>query len=184
MPPVIRWVCENRKEIDGFLAPGHVSVVTGSNIFQPLAEKYAIPFAVAGFTGSELLSAIYALVRLQGQGRAVNLYSYVVSPQGNLTAQQAVNKYFVSCPAAWRGIGLLPESGLKLRPEYQLFDAGGADLTLDEGFQTGCRCADILTGSALPTECPLFGTVCTPQSPKGACMVSSEGSCHHYYLAL
>lgn len=183
MPPVIRWICENQGGVDGFLAPGHVSVVTGSRIFLPLAEEYGIPFAVAGFQGDELLTAIAALVKKQGHGCVMNLYPYAVTENGNEKARRAVQKYFAPCDAAWRGIGVIPDSGVTLRPEYAAFDAGSAGLTEDRGLNADCRCARVLTGAVLPDECPLFGKACTPQTPQGACMVSTEGSCYHYFLS-
>ncbi len=112
MPPVIDWVCKNAGNIDGFLAPGHVSVVTGSKIFENLSEKYKIPFVVAGFEPQQLMDAIYALVKRRGKAGVFNLYPSVVTREGNLQAQQLVQKYFEPCDAAWRGMGTLPDSGL------------------------------------------------------------------------
>jgi len=182
MPPVINWVCEKQGGIDGFLAPGHVSVITGSNIFNELSDHYQIPFAVAGFEGEQILTAIYALVRRQGKAGVMNLYPSAVTAQGNETAQHAVEKYFMPCDAAWRGMGVIADSGMMLREEYRMFDAGSANLNADHGAHSGCRCAQVLTGALKPTECPLFGTGCTPQSPQGACMVSAEGSCYNYFV--
>ena len=182
MPPVIDWVCRNQGGVDGFLAPGHVSVVTGSRIFRPLARRYGIPFAVAGFQGDELLVAIAALVKKRGSGCVMNLYPYAVTENGNEKAQAAVNQYFSPHDAAWRGIGVIPDSGMELRPEYARFDAGSGGLYEDKGTNADCRCGQVLTGALTPTQCPLFGTACTPQTPQGACMVSMEGSCYHYYL--
>ena len=182
MPPVIDLICEKQGGVDGFIAPGHVSVITGSDIFLPLSEKYGIPFVVAGFEGEQILAAVYALVKLRGKGVTMNLYPSAVTAKGNVTAQESVRKYFEPCDAAWRGIGLIPDSGIALKKEYALYDAGGAELTQDAGFEQGCSCAEVLTGAKSPLECPLFGKVCTPESPHGACMVSMEGSCFHYYV--
>lgn len=182
MPPVIAWVCEHQGNIDGFLAPGHVSVVTGSDIFLPLAERYGIPFVVAGFEPEQLLYSICALVELRGRGTVKNLYPSVVTAKGNPKAQQAVSRFFEPCDAAWRGMGVIPASGIRLRPEFQAFDAGSAELTQDCGFNPGCSCGKVLTGAVTPLECPMFGRRCTPQSPQGACMVSVEGSCYQYYV--
>lgn len=182
MPPVIDWVCANQGGIDGYLAPGHVSVITGSEVFRPLAEKYSIPFAVAGFEPEQLLLAIYALVRHCGEGKVMNLYPSVVSSEGNLNAQSTVKRFFRPCDASWRGMGLIRNSGMCLRPEYAEFDAGSAELVEDRSANPNCRCARVLTGAINPHECPLFGRVCTPQSPQGACMVSTEGSCYQYYI--
>lgn len=182
MPPVIDWVCANQGGIDGFLAPGHVSVITGSEIFRPLAERYSIPFVVSGFEPEQILLSLYALVKCRGMGKALNLYPSVVTPGGNHTAQQSVEKYFMPCDASWRGMGLIPGSGLCLRPEYQQFDSGSVALTEDHDANPACCCAKVLTGAIGPRQCPLFGKVCTPQFPQGACMVSTEGSCYQYYV--
>ena len=165
------------ERIHGFLAPGHVSVITGSRIFEPLARKYGLPFVVAGFEGKEILAAIAALVKLQGQGRVLNLYPSAVTEEGNREAQERVDRFFEPCDAAWRGIGVIAGSGRKLRKEYEAFDAGSAELMEDAGGNPACRCAQVLMGRIRPQECPLFGRVCTPQTPQGACMVSTEGSC-------
>lgn len=182
MPPVIDTICAKQGGVDGFLAPGHVSVITGSDIFIPLAEKYGIPFVVAGFEGEQILAAVYALVRLRGRGTVMNFYPSAVTARGNEEAQRSVRKYFEPCAAAWRGIGIIPDSGLALKKEYGRFSAGGAELTADAGFEAGCSCPEVLTGAKSPVECPLFGRVCTPETPHGACMVSTEGSCFHYYV--
>ena len=165
------------ERIHGFLAPGHVSVITGSRIFEPLARKYGLPFVVAGFEGKEILAAIAALVKLQGQGRVLNMYPSAVTEEGNREAQERVDRFFEPCDAAWRGIGVIAGSGRKLRKEYEAFDAGSAELMEDAGGNPACRCAQVLMGRIRPQECPLFGKVCTPQTPQGACMVSTEGSC-------
>ncbi len=181
MPPVINWICQNQGQVDGFLAPGHVSVITGSDAFIPLAQKYQLPFVVAGFTPDQLLSAIYMLVKHQGQGKVWNLYTSAVSPQGNRQAQEAICQFFEPCAASWRGIGTIPQSGLALKQEYQKFDAGSRDLCGDHTLHPLCQCAHVLIGKVAPHECPLFGTQCTPLHPQGACMVSAEGSCYHTY---
>ncbi len=182
MPPVIDWVCANQDGIDGFLAPGHVSVITGSSMFEPLAQTYSIPFAVSGFEPQQILLSIYALVRRRGKGDVMNLYPSAVTAEGNKAAQRVVNQYFESCDAAWRGMGVIAESGMCLRAEYAEFDAGSMNLTDDRSANPNCRCAKVLTGAISPHECPLFGSQCTPQIPQGACMVSTEGSCYQYYV--
>lgn len=180
MPPVIDWVCGNGSRIDGFLAPGHVSVITGSHVFQKLAEKHGLPFVIAGFDGEQLLAAVYTLVKCRGRAGAVNLYRSAVTEEGNKRAQAAVEHFFEPCGAAWRGIGIIPSSGLRLREAYARFDAGSVGLDSDHEHNPLCRCAQILTGAQTPVSCPLFGTECTPQHPQGACMVSAEGSCYQY----
>lgn len=196
MPQVIRWVVSSAKSagetteredksdegrIDGFLAPGHVCAVTGYGEYEKLAAETGMPFVVSGFTGPQLIASIFRLVQLRGKDTCENLYPEVVSRSGNAPAKGAVKKYFEPCDAAWRGMGIIPMSGLCLRQEYMHRDAGSFGLTGDHAGR-GCRCASVLTGKIRPTECPLFGKACTPQNPNGACMVSQEGSCYNWYV--
>ncbi len=184
MPGAISYLCENGAEIDGFIAPGHVSAVTGSDYFNALAEKYSIPFAVSGFGAKELVIAIYGLVKMveAGQARVENYYTSVVESGKNEIIEAQLKKYFKTADVAWRGMGILPDTGLVLREEYSQFDAGSAGLNVDNKKNKACRCGEILMGKAKPTDCPLFGKVCTPSSPAGACMVSEEGSCFNVFL--
>lgn len=182
MPPAIDWVCR-QGQVDGFLAPGHVSVVTGSRLFEPLAERYRLPFAVAGFSGESILAALYGLTKSTGKGTVLNLYPSVVTRDGNRQAWEAVEECFVPCDAAWRGIGIIKDSGLKLKAEYERFDAGSGGLMEDREANRACRCAQVLVGRLEPAGCPLFGKACTPTTPQGACMVSTEGSCYHAFLS-
>jgi hydrogenase expression/formation protein HypD len=180
MPQAISYVLEHSSgRIDGLLAPGHVSVITGSGLFEPLADRFRVPFVVAGFDDRHLLSGIYALVRLieAKSPRILNLYPSAVTGQGNIRAQEKIREFFEPCDASWRGIGVLPASGLILREEFEDYDAGSKDLTEDRARNRACRCSEILVGNASPAECPLFAKSCTPENPVGACMVSSEGSC-------
>ena len=181
MPEAIGFLCENGAPINGFIAPGHVSVVTGSRIFEPIAKKYGLPFGVSGFEGAEILTALYAIVKMRGQGCVINCYPAVVTAEGNVDAQASVEKYFEPADAVWRGMGSIPGSGRILRKEYAAFDAGSRDLTEDKKKNQACRCDQVLMGKIKPTECPLFGKVCTPLKPQGACMVSTEGNCFSWY---
>lgn len=180
MPAVIDKVLSMENGITGMIAPGHVSVITGYGIFTPFAEKYGIPFVVAGFEGVQLLSAIWALTRLKGNGVVKNLYTEAVKKEKNENSYRLVEKYFEPCSAAWRGLGIIENSGMKLRDEYACFDAGSEGL-IDDFIPKGCSCAEVITGTKKPEECPLFGKVCTPMNPVGACMVSHEGSCFNYF---
>ncbi len=184
MPLVIEWVCRMQGGIDGFLAPGHVSVITGSNLFEPLAKEFHVPFAVAGFEGEQILIALFALVKMisHGENRVMNLYPSAVTAEGNKTAQDMISRYFEPCDAAWRGMGIVPDSGMTLREEYSAYDAGSRGLFSDHSHHPKCRCAQVITGAEKPPECKLFGTVCTPDKPQGACMVSTEGSCYSYFV--
>lgn len=179
MPGAIEWICEKNSGIGGFIAPGHVSVITGSDAFVPIAQKYSVPFAIAGFDGEAILAAIYALIQLKGQGRVVNLYPSVVIKEGNQNARERLARYFEPEDAGWRGMGEIASSGLYLRDEFAQFDAGSRGLN-DDRENAGCMCGEVLTGSP-PAACPLFGKACTPENPKGACMVSLEGACHSWY---
>jgi hydrogenase expression/formation protein HypD len=183
MPKAIEWLMENGAKIDGFLAPGHVCAITGSAYFSELAERYHIPFAAAGFADRELLIAIYGLVRMveEGCAKVRNFYPAVVETDGNPVAMQKLAKYFAPCEATWRGMGAIADSGLRLRDEYASYDAGSMGLDEDRKKNRGCCCGEILKGNMRPCECPLFGKVCSPQNPQGACMVSYEGSCFQAY---
>ena len=178
MPAAVSYLLDSGADLQGFLAPGHVCAVTGSEAFVPLAEKYGIPFAVAGFEGEELLAALYGLLRMQGKGTVKNFYPTVVTAEGNPKAKAMIERYFQPTDAAWRGLGIIPGSGMCLRPAYAAFDAGSSDLTEDHQHNPACRCGQVLTGKLAPTDCPLFGKICTPLTPQGVCMVSEEGSCH------
>lgn len=210
MPGVIEYLCENGASIDGYLAPGHVAAVTGSKLFAPLAEKYGIPFVVSGFEGEEILEALCEIVEIAskqdsfGVEKTVesvvkdvacvsenvklsvvrNCYPEVVSYEGNAKAQELVSKYFTPSDAAWRGMGVISDTGMELRPEYVKFDAGSQGLNEDHKRNKACCCDQILMGKMQPHQCPLFGKVCKPLTPQGACMVSTEGCCHSAYASL
>lgn len=183
MVPVIDALLSNGCDIDGFIAPGHVSVITGENEFMGLAKKYGVPFAVTGFGMDELVSGIWGLVRMISQGEETvrNFYPSVVKKEGNEKAREKIGEYFEKGDAYWRGIGIILKSGLYLKKEFERYDAGSRDLMLDEKYDQMCCCDRILTGRMEPSGCPLFGGKCTPLSPRGACMVSSEGSCYTEY---
>ncbi len=182
MPEVIRWVVKNGGGIDGFIAPGHVAAVTGSDIFKELSKELGIPFAVSGFEGEQLLLTIYSLVSMKGKSGIKNFYKSVVSEEGNIKAQSIVNKYFEPADSSWRGMGKIPGSGMILKDEYREYDAGSIGLDEDH-MPPGCSCASVLVGKVKPYECPLFGKVCTPDNAHGACMVSTEGSCYNYFVS-
>lgn len=168
--------------IDGFIAPGHVSVVIGSGVFEELARETGLPFAVAGFEGPGLLAAIGALVKMRGQARCINRYKSVVTREGNVEGQALMNKYFEEAPAVWRGMGEIASSGRLIRPEFAAFDAGSRGLDDDQKINKACSCDKVLMGKMRPDECPLFRKVCSPLTPQGACMVSPEGSCHTAFM--
>ena len=182
MPQVIRWVVRNGGGIDGFIAPGHVAAITGSNVFKELSDELSIPFVVSGFEGAQLLLTIYALISMKGKSGIKNLYKNVVTEDGNVKARELVDKYFTKADSAWRGMGTIHDSGMILRDEYKEYDAGSFGLDEDH-MPPGCSCASVLVGKVKPNECPLFGKNCTPDNAHGACMVSTEGSCYNYFVS-
>ena len=172
-------------KIDGFICPGHVSVITGLKPYEELVEKYQVPCVVTGFEPVDILQGVLMLVKQieENSPKAEIQYTRVVKPEGNQKAMELMFKVFEPVDATWRGIGVIPKSGLALREEYAEHDASKAfDIEVEEAKEPpGCRCGDILKGLITPPECPLFGKVCTPTHPVGPCMVSSEGSCAAYY---
>jgi hydrogenase expression/formation protein HypD len=186
VPPAIRALLgtpENR--VQGFIAPGHVCTVMGYQEYESLVRDFAIPIVVGGFEPVDLLESILMLVKQleRGEARAENQYVRSVSYQGNLPAQQILKDVFEIADQKWRGIGNIPRSGLRLRPEYAAYDADKIfDLqliTVDEPAE--CISAQVLQGLKKPTDCPAFAIRCTPENPLGAPMVSAEGACAAYY---
>jgi len=172
-------------ELNGFLLPGHVSVIIGSDAYQILPEKFGIGGVVTGFEPLDILIGIQKLVKQNQTNNPVieNEYSRVVTKKGNEQAQKVIDQVLKVEDALWRGIGWIPKSGLGIREDFQEFDAFkkyGITLT-EKADKTGCRCADVLKGKIIPSECPLFEKTCKPNNPIGPCMVSSEGSCAAYY---
>ncbi len=182
--PALDWLCTNEPDIDGFIAPGHVAVITGTKEYSYLADKYKKPFAVAGFEAEHVLVAIYDLVIQISRGKSEvhNLYKSVVSDEGNVQARKIIERYFEPMPAFWRGIGMISGSGLDIRSEYADYSV---EMTLEDEMisdkSTGCKCGEVITGRIEPHECPLFGKICTPSKPVGPCMVSQEGTCGIHY---
>ena len=181
--PAISFICENEAQIDAFLCPGHVSVITGCNIYKELAAKYRKPFVVAGFEGAHILLAIYEIVH-QIQNKAYemkNLYPNAVSEMGNEKALKMMADYFEITDDYWRGIGMIEKSALKLRPQYRTYDAGSTVEIRAEQLPQGCRCKEVILGRADPSDCPLFAKKCSPLNAIGPCMVSTEGVCGIWY---
>ena len=171
--------------VEGYICPGHVCTVTGLGPFRPLAEEFNIPAAVAGFEPVDILRAVLFLVKQRntGEARLENLYRRSVRDAGNPKALSFIEEVFMPSDSWWRGLGVLPGSGLALRPEYKAHDiAHVLPVEVPESEEPkGCRCGEILKGMISPPECPLFGKACTPQKPVGACMVSREGACAAAY---
>lgn len=181
--PAIQWICENESGIDGFICPGHVSVITGSKVYEPLAKRFHKPFVVAGFEGEHLLAVIYDLLRQHEEGRAEvkNLYQNAVKTDGNEKALHLMERFFAPGNAMWRGLGIIPDSGMYIKDEFRAMDGGSFGLNQDAELAPACSCPDVIVGRINPNECPMFGTVCTPTEPYGPCMVSAEGACGIWY---
>jgi len=178
-------MADQELQVDGLLCPGHVSAIIGSGAYRPLAERYRLACAVAGFEPADILAGLLSLIRQINQGRpgVENCYTRAVSEEGNLRAQHLIDQVFEPADSEWRGLGTIPGSGLVLREQYRRFDGmvqlGIAVQPAPE--PKGCRCGEILKGRMLPPECPLYGKACTPLQPVGPCMVSNEGTCAAYY---
>lgn len=186
VPPVLRLLLEKKAcEIDAFLLPGHVSTILGLAPYAFLVEDYGVPGAVAGFKAEDILLGLCGLASdlVNGRPSIRNAYPRAVADTGNPKALALLNEVFTPKAALWRGLGEIESSGLAIKPNYARYDAcERLGITLKEVPKpAGCRCGDVLMGAILPKDCPLFGRVCTPRSPVGPCMVSTEGSCAAWY---
>ncbi|RMG35756.1 MAG: hydrogenase formation protein HypD [Planctomycetota bacterium] len=172
--------------IEAFLAAGHVCTVAGYECYRPFVERFGLPVVVTGFEPVDLLAGIFECVRQleAGEARLCNRYTRSARSQGNRRATELVQDVYEICDRPWRGIGIVPAGGLRLRPAYARFDA---EARFDRGTAmrvaepSDCRAGEVLTGRIAPSQCECFGTRCTPESPMGAPMVSSEGACAAYY---
>ena len=172
-------------QVQGFLAAGHVCTVMGYWEYEPIAEQYRVPIVVTGFEPLDLLQGIYMTVKALEEGRpgVENQYSRAVTREGNLPAQRLLGQVFEVCDRGWRGIGTIPQSGYRLRPEFAAFDAAGrfGVETIRTEESPLCIAGQIMRGLKRPHQCSAFGALCTPEHPLGAPMVSSEGACAAYY---
>lgn len=170
--------------IDGYLCPGHVSVILGWRAYQSLVDEFRRPCVVAGFDEEQILLGVSEILRqiIAGSPAACTVYP-VVSEGGNARARQIVDQVFEPVDTPWRALGVIPKSGLALRAELADFDAARRfSLPEFESYELpGCRCGQVITGRCLPTDCPLFGSTCTPARPVGPCMVASEGTCQAFF---
>jgi hydrogenase expression/formation protein HypD len=185
VPPALRALAALPDlRVDGFILPGHVSAVIGSDAYTFLPAEFGIPCVVAGFETVDVLQAIRRLQEMQEEGPAVEIaYRRVVKPGGNPRAMEVMREVFEESPADWRGLGPIPASGLVLREEWRRFDASTFEVELPEpAGDRGCRCGEVLVGRIKPPQCSLFAGGCTPEHPIGPCMVSTEGTCASYYL--
>ena len=175
----------NKINVNGFILPGHVSVITGTNAFKPIFEKYNIPCVIAGFEPVDILESIFILVQQNELQIPLfkNAYKRVVSSNGNLKAKKIMNQVFEKADANWRGLGIISQSGMNLKKEFNKFNAlKKFKISVSEKKeQKGCMCGKILMGLKTPKDCILYKKKCTPLNPVGPCMVSSEGACAAFY---
>lgn len=186
IPPAMEVLSKSKEiNIKGFICPGHVSVTIGSEAYGLIARKYNVPCVIGGFEALDVLQSIYMLLRQIKENRAEVEIEYfrAVHPQGNRIAQQLISEVFEVTDVRWRGLGIIPRSGLRLKKKFYKYDA-------EREFQPkvkkskenpDCACGQVLRGVKKPTQCKLYKRICTPENPYGPCMVSSEGTCAAYY---
>lgn len=186
VPPAVEAIMQDEKvKIDAFLGPSHVSVITGSNIYKPIAKKYKTPIAVSGFEPVDIMLSVLNIVEQMNANtyEVYNEYHRVVSKEGNLKAKSLMQTYFQPCDFEFRGLGVIKDGGLCLKDEFSNLDASKVFnckvQSKDES--KACICGQILRGLAKPYDCKVFAKACTPKNPIGSCMVSSEGACAAYY---
>ncbi|MBE0516269.1 MAG: hydrogenase formation protein HypD [Methanophagales archaeon] len=187
IPPAMEALIQmGEMKIDGFINPGHVSTIIGERAYEFISTRYKVPQVIAGFEPLDVLIAAYLLAMQirTGEAKVENEYARVVKPEGNEKAKRIMEAVFEPFDVSWRGFPVIPGSGLRLREEFANYDARKryedalSELSSDYREPEGCRCGEILRGLVYPEDCPLFGTMCTPQHPIGPCMVSIEGSCN------
>jgi len=185
MPQALRALLAGASHVDALLCPGHVSAVAGAKLLNFVAQELHKPAVVAGFEPADIMSAIAMLLNqiVKGESKLEIAYRRSVHWEGNAHALAVTERVFEAADADWRGLGMIPSSGLQLRSTYKDLDAAERFAIYDthQAEDTACRCGEVLRGEISPDACPLMGDVCNPLSPVGACMVSSEGSCAAYY---
>jgi hydrogenase expression/formation protein HypD len=186
IPPAMDFLLRAGGGIDGFICPGHVSTIIGVKPYQALAEVYGKPMVISGFEPLDVMMGILNIVtqKVNGTYLVVNEYKRAVRDSGNLRAVEFLHEAFEIRDSFWRGIGMIPMSGLKLRGKFSSMDATirfGLDVEPEDRMPLGCSCGAVLKGEVAPEECPLFGKECTPEHPVGPCMVSTEGTCAIVY---
>lgn len=184
MPPALQFLLDDQVKIHGFIAPGHVTTITGTNMYKPLVENYRVPLVVAGFEPVDILQCIYMLLlQLQKKQPEVQVqYKRAVHEQGNTKALQLMHEVFEKVPTSWRGFGVLNNSGLKLKEKFAQYDIEKrSPVKTNSKEPKGCICGKVLKGIQKPSDCKLFATTCSPSNPVGACMVSPEGACQAYF---
>lgn len=186
VPPALEVIfSDTEMAVDGLICPGHVAAVTGIAPYESVAGRYHKPCVVTGFETRDLLEGIYMLLQQieENAARVEIQYRRVVRAGGNEVARETMERVFEPVPSRWRGLGLIPDSGLAIRPQYRAWDANYKwELKSHEDIVIkGCACGEVLKGKITPHQCALFGKVCTPLAPVGPCMVSQEGACAAYY---
>ena len=190
IPPTLDFLLSlGESNINGFIDPGHVSVIIGSDAYRPISEKFRIPQVITGFTAEDILRGIAMLINQIREGRheVENQYFRVVHPEGNLIARKMMEDAFEVVDAEWRALGYIPRSGYELKEKYAYADAKRKyedvleKFVYEEKGEHGCRCGEVLRGLINSKECPLFAKVCSPESPVGPCMVGNEGTCSITY---
>ncbi|PIX31568.1 hydrogenase formation protein HypD [Candidatus Bathyarchaeota archaeon CG_4_8_14_3_um_filter_42_8] len=183
IPPAMKMLVEMKDlNLNGFIAPGHVSTIIGLKPYEIFPRLYSMPTVVAGFEPLDVLFGVYMILKQlrEGKPRLENEYTRAVRWEGNTKAQELMQKVFDVVDGNWRGLGTIPSSKFMLTEEYAAYDTHlKHDVKVEHGvdLQPGCRCHLVIIGKIKPTECPLFMKACTPQKPVGACMVSIEGTC-------
>ncbi|HUW31393.1 MAG TPA: hydrogenase formation protein HypD [Planctomycetota bacterium] len=188
MPPALRALAEGGTRVNGFICPGHVSTIIGMHPYEFIARDYRIGCVIAGFEPLDILQSIHMLLRQikDGEPAVENQYTRLVRPEGNRAGQAMINEVFEPVDVAWRGLGVIPGSGLRIREQFAAHDTErtiefAPEPTVEK---PGCICGEILQGIKTPYDCPLFGKYCTPAGPVGPCMVSTEGCCAASYKYL
>lgn len=185
-PPAMKAIMDmGEVKLDGIIGPGHVSTIIGTEGWREIFEKYNIPFVIMGFEPLDIIYGLYILINLieKNESKIFNAYKRSVKENGNERAKEIINRVFKVSDANWRGFGVLKNSGLFLKDEFEDFEIRNYfNIKIESKKIKGCRCDEVIRGLIKPTECPLFKKICTPQNPIGPCMVSSEGACSAYYL--
>lgn len=185
MPPAMQAIIDEGVMIDGYICPGHVSVITGSMIYENLTKKYNVGCVISGFEPIDIMQSILMLInQKESNNKKVEIqYRRAVKKEGNIKAKNIMDEVFELKDDLWRGIGIIKKSGLKIKKEYSRYDSEiNFNIVLKETIEDkGCICGEILKGIKNPKECVLFAKKCTPENPIGACMVSNEGACSAYY---
>jgi hydrogenase expression/formation protein HypD len=185
MPPAMEAIIKDGTKINGYICPGHVSAISGSAVYDFIPERYGIGCVVTGFEPVDILQSIYMLIdQVETNSPAVEIqYSRAVTREGNILAQGHMRDVFKSSDDWWRGFGIIADSGLRLSENFIQFDASQVfpERTETVTEDSACICGDILRGMKKPSDCNLFGTMCIPENPVGACMVSNEGACSIFY---